>query len=82
MSDQAEITRYRTAVLACHVAARMLAEHELAELLADIERADTMGPFLDPTLWRDRRAAMLEDREVIAAAMNLWKLGRKLGGGV
>ncbi len=34
------------------VVAGMVAEMPLRDFIADAERADTVGPFLDPTLWQ------------------------------
>lgn len=72
------IETYQTAVLAVHVAAKMLAQHDLPRLLADIAKANAIGPLLDPTLWRDKNRAMLEDREALQAALPLYRLGKKL----
>lgn len=69
---------YQAAVIACHVAARMLAQHPVEKLLEAIERADSVGPLLDPTLWMKKRGAMNEDREMLKAALKLSKLGQKL----
>lgn len=71
------IARYQAAVSACALAAQVLAAHDVPELLADIERADSAGAFLDPTLWINKRAAMLQDAELLRAALPLHRLGKK-----
>ena len=75
MSD---VPTYRAAVLAAHIAARILAQHPIRELLQDIERADAVGPLFNPTLWMEKHAAMEEDRELLQAALSLAAIGRKL----
>lgn len=69
---------YQAAVIACHVAARMLAQHPIDKLLEAIERADSIGPILDPSLWMKKRDAMNDDREVLRAARKLAEIGRHL----
>lgn len=41
----------------------------LEEFLAMIERADAVGPVLDPTLWRDRHADMYLMRDLAKGAL-------------
>lgn len=69
---------YRAAVLACHVAARMLAEHDVEGFLRDIEHADAVGPVLDPTAYRQKSQAMHEDAEVLRASSPLAAIGRRV----
>ena len=64
----ARIVDYRTALFAARCAAAMLMQHEYGELLRDISNAEEVGPFLDPTLWRDKRQALAEDRKIFEAA--------------
>lgn len=61
---------YKEARIACQLARTILKAHEddFAELLRAISRAETLGPILDPTLYRDKRKAMDEDRKVFEAA--------------
>lgn len=75
--DRQKVAEYQSAIVAVRIAATMLAQHELTEILRAIEFADSFGPVLDPTLWRDKHEAMEQDREVLKAALPLWKLGRK-----
>jgi len=53
----------------------------LDEALAAANKADALGPILDPTLYREKQRALDEDRELIRAALPLWSYGRKLAGG-
>jgi hypothetical protein len=71
-----KVERYRSAVMTAALAARLLAQHNIAQLLRDIETADAIGPVLDPTLWRDKHEAMEQDREILKAALALAKFAR------
>ena len=62
------------------MAARLITQHDIPALLQAISTAETVGPFLDPTLYRDNVKAMLEDKEVLTAALPLWHMAQKLGG--
>lgn len=72
-----DIENYRLTVAQAALCARLLAEVPLDEMLAAIERAETTGPILDPTLWREKGRAMREDKALLEAARPLWKAGRK-----
>lgn len=69
-TDSREVT-YRAAVLTCALAGKLLAEHDLPAVLEAIERAEAAGPVLNPTLWKERHKAMLEDKEIVQAALPL-----------
>lgn len=71
-------TDYQSAVLSACTAARLLAEHDLPALLAAISHAEIFGPMTDPTLYREKSQAMSEDKQILEAALPLWKLGRRL----
>lgn len=71
------IRKYRVAVATISTASNMVAMHDIPELLAAIERGHSVGPILDPTLYRDKAKAMEEDAELLRAALPLWKLARK-----
>ena len=68
MSD---VETYRAAVIAAKLAAELLAQHPIAELLRAIDRADAIGPILDPTLYRGKQVAMHEDKCILEAALRL-----------
>ena len=59
---------YRSARGACELARMLLDQHDFGALLDDIARADSIGAIVDPTLYRSKAKAMLEDREVFRAA--------------
>lgn len=71
-----DVEFYKSARMACEIAKSLLEQHDFSTLIAAIDRADSIGPVLDPTLWREKHRAMLEDREVFAAALRFlgpWK---------
>lgn len=69
--------RYHSAVTACALAARLLASHDLPGLLDAIDRAETLGPIVDPTLYAQRGQAMREDAALIRAALPLVEFARR-----
>lgn len=71
-----QIDAYQDAVRACALLAGLLLMHDLPGLLRAIERADAIGPLVDPTLWRDKGAAMLQDKELLEAALPLWRYAK------
>jgi hypothetical protein len=75
MSD---VATYRDALAACITAARLLELHPIGDLLRDIDRAGSIGPIVDPTLYRDKARAMEEDRRVFESALPLWRLAQEL----
>lgn len=68
---------YQQAVIMVAMASRALAMHDLPKFLQDIEQADAVGPLFNPTLWMNKSRAMGEDREMIKAALPLWRIGKK-----
>lgn len=71
-----DVEIYKSARMACELARTLLEQHDFSKLVAAIDRADAIGPLVHPTLWRDKNKAMLEDREVFAAALRFlgpWK---------
>lgn len=69
---------YRGAVQAAALCASMLAQWDLPGLLEAIGRAETVGPIVDPTLYREKAGAMAEDKALLEAALPLWKMRKKL----
>ena len=65
------IERYQAAVRACAEAVRIVCQHDIQGLLDAIERAEAVGPFVDPTLYREKAGAMEQDRELFRAALQL-----------
>lgn len=78
--DADDEIQYRCAVLAVVMAAKALHMHDIPALLEDIERAETVAPFLDPTLFLKKGKAMREDKSMLEAALPLWKLAEELKG--
>lgn len=69
---------YRMAVLNVYLCAQLLRSYNLSAVLKAIEKADTLGPIFDPTLWNKRHLDMEEDRAAVEAAMPLWRLGESV----
>jgi len=67
-----EIETYRQAVLAAMHAGRMLRQYDIPGIVAAIDKANALGPFLDPTLWMQKQEAMSEDKALLEAALPLW----------
>ena len=65
--------RYRQSVITVVLASRALVDLDLPAILESIERAHVIGPFMDPTLYRDKMDAMNEDRDLLTAALPLWR---------
>lgn len=59
---------YRQHLLTIVLAARALVDVPVDEMLRAIDRADSLGPILDPTLWITRNKAMQEDAALLRAA--------------
>lgn len=74
----ADVELYRSAVQASALCAGLLAQHDIPKLLRDIGHSHSIGPILDPTLYRDRSRAMDEDAEILRAALPLRNLGVRL----
>lgn len=51
------------------IARALLDELPLGDFLADIERADAVGPFLDPTLYREGMGELDKVRRLATAAL-------------
>jgi len=58
------VSDYQSAVLAVHLCARMIGQHDLPKLLKAIEDAHSTGPILDPTLYREAAEALRKMREM------------------
>ena len=62
---------YQLAVIACGQCAGLLAAHDVRGLIKAISRAETVGPMLDPTAYIRNRDKMLQDKELLEAALPL-----------
>ncbi len=69
---------YTRAITMCYLAARALKDLDLPRVIEAMNKADTIGPFLDPALWMAKRTDMRDNRNVIEAALPLWRLAQKL----
>lgn len=65
----------RSAHMARAIARGLDEQGYLDDALSAIDRADSVGIMLDPTLYRANARRMHEDREVIAALRALARLG-------
>lgn len=72
---EAAVERYQDGVKACAQARAILLKHDLPRLLEEISKAETLGPVLDPTLYREKGKAMEEDRDLMRAALALRNFG-------
>lgn len=50
---------------------KMITMLPLEDWLEVIDKADAMGPFIDPTMWMQGHEKMAEIRKIIAAALPL-----------
>jgi len=69
---------YQAAVRCAAMTASMLAQWDIPVLLSSIDQAESIGPLVDPTLYREKAEAMREDRDILKAALPLWRIGKKL----
>lgn len=58
---------YKSELYKAHMLAAVLGPIPLAEMISAAERCHTTGPFLDPTLYRDKMQALDEDLELLRA---------------
>lgn len=71
---------YQEAILTCILAGKVMMALPLPDVLNAMSRAETLGPILDPTLYREKSDDMAADRELVEAALPLWRLARKRAG--
>jgi hypothetical protein len=72
-----KVRKYQVAIGTCTTAGYMVSCHDVPGLLNAIEKAETLGPIVDPTLYREKSGAMAEDAALLRAALPLWKLMRQ-----
>lgn len=58
---------YRRVMLRCYDALFLVASLPLDELQELQNKADALGPIVDPTAWRNNRDRALEDQSVVQA---------------
>ncbi len=73
-----DIEDHQNAIRAAVIAAQLLAQHPIANLIEAAHRALDVGWIGDPTLWRDKHKALEEDLEILEAALPLVRLHRKI----
>jgi hypothetical protein len=59
--------QYQAGLVMAHAIAATIRELPLAELLREVEHAEAMGPFLDPTAWMRKGKQFREDAAVLRA---------------
>ncbi len=64
---------YRDSLLLIAHAARAIATVDVPDLLKRIEMAHSLGSVLDPTLYRQKVELMEQDRELLLAAVPLYR---------
>lgn len=69
---------YRQHLCTIASAAGLIRNVDVPDLLARIERADAFGAVLDPTLYRARHDAMMQDKRLLEAALPLYHLAKEL----
>lgn len=69
---------YQSQLLAVIGAARVISLIDVPDLLARIERADSVGAMIDPTLYRAKHKAMMVDKALLEAALPLYVLGKRM----
>lgn len=69
MPERERITKdnYAPTLASLWAHAHLLAEQPLAEMIAAAERADAIGPLLEPTLYREKSRVLHEDLEMLRA---------------
>ena len=80
MSDEIKIAEYRRVVALLWSIAHLVDGMKLSDLLESGEKADIMGPILDPTLYREKSNALREDMQLIRAFARLRKEIRSIPG--
>jgi len=73
-----DLNEYQNYLLHGYLIAKMAAEIPVPDLLSRIDRAETVGPFIDPTLYREKAGAMSDDQEMLQALLSLHRLGLRL----
>ncbi len=74
-------TDHQTAVMSVISAMRILRMVDLPKVLDNIERASAIGPLIDPTLYLRNGDKMHEDKDLLKAALPLWRFAKKLAEG-
>lgn len=63
----ASIDEWRTQMASFYAFGELIAGAPVDAMLRSAERADEIGPFVDPTGWRDSQRAREDDRDLLRA---------------
>lgn len=69
---------YRKQLLKLIHALQVIHTVDVPKLIQNINTAETIGPMIDPTLYRQNQKAMKEDKEMLKALLPAWEFGNKL----
>lgn len=58
--------------------ARVVSYVDIPEMLRQIDHVDSVGAILDPTLYRAKVDAMHQDKELLEAALPLYRWAEKM----
>lgn len=67
---------YQGCLIRAYLMVRLIGDLPLGEMIDAAERADTLGPILDPTAWMKGHRKLAEDSEVLRALRPAWKLAK------
>jgi hypothetical protein len=71
MSDDTLNTEYQGHMIMLWTAAEAISKMPLITILERMNRAEALGPLLDPTLWRDKSKQFQEDKRIVEAALHV-----------
>lgn len=61
------------AIEAAMIAARMMLNIDVPGTLGELEKFDAFAPIFEPSMWIKTRKAAAEKRELLEAALPLWR---------
>jgi len=70
-------TTYRVAMESIVMAANLIRQYDLPGMIESINFADRVGPFVDPTMYMHNAHLMHKSKEIIEAALPLWRLAER-----
>ena len=68
---QVYVDDYQNNVKRLAMVASLIKDIPVALLLEEVKRAESVGPILDSTLWREKSDAMAMDKKLLEAALPL-----------
>lgn len=71
-------TEYEMNLRLAYSQAGILAIIPIPDMINAINRAESVGPFLDPTLFMKNMDKMREDKKLLEALLPIWKLINKI----